>query len=133
MTRDLQNATFDPSCLDGLETDRKVEQAAANSTDSENQDWSENRIKPVKRTSQNTDHLNVNQSINRSQNSLQTSMRGSQISNDELFVDYEEDEKGKYDFTKLARMASSSALLKNMSFNVDVSKLYSVVGSACNN
>ena len=40
---------------------------------------------------------------------------------------------GKYDFMKLARMENSTALLKNMSFNVDISKLYSVVGSVCNN
>ena len=90
MTRDVQNATLGPSGLDGQETDRKAEQAAGNSTDSENQDWCETRIKPVKRKSLIANNLNLNQSISKSQNSLQTSMRNPQQSNDELFVDDED-------------------------------------------
>ena len=50
----------------------------------------------------------------------------------------EQDEEGsgsgaKYNFSKLARANNSNVLLRDMSFNVDISKLYSVLTSACNN
>ena len=38
----------------------------------------------------------------------------------------EKAEKVTYDFLKLARADNSSTMLKDMSFNVDISKLYNV-------
>ena len=53
------------------------------------------------------------------------------MENDALHKD--EEQSVTYDFLKLARAGNSSDLLKQMSFRVDISKLYSVCASqSCN-
>ena len=51
----------------------------------------------------------------------------------EIPIIQKENKKLQYDFLELAKSNSSASLLQNMSFNVDISKLYTVVASACTN
>ena len=54
--------------------------------------------------------------------------KGSMISIDTERVhgQEEKEERVTYDFLKLARAENSNTMLKDMSFNVDISKLYNV-------
>ena len=45
----------------------------------------------------------------------------------------EEVNNSEYNFLDLAKSKDSASLLKSMSFNVDISKLYTVLASACTN
>ena len=44
-----------------------------------------------------------------------------------------EEEQSAYNFLDLAKSKDSASLLNNMSFDVDISKLYTVLASACSN
>ena len=53
---------------------------------------------------------------------------------DEFKTSVEKKEKSSsYNFLELAKSKDSASLLKSMSFNIDIGKLYTVLASACTN
>ena len=126
----MGNASLDPTGLEGLVTDRKYQPRADNNSSSDDQEWPDK----VGEIGQKASNANTSQlALLASGTSNRRASQASLDTDPAQGSDEEEEDKVKYDFLKLARAENSSALLKDMSFNVDISKLYSVCTSACNN
>ena len=65
-------------------------------------------------------------------NKSKTTVKRSVFLSDTTTTEKEEAKKS-YNFLELARSKDSTSLLTNMSFTVDISKLYTVLASACTN